>query len=38
MLQYVVPGAMPAADQRLKKTGGAGIRLPNPSAVRTLSY
>ena len=38
MLQYVVPGAMPAADQRLKKTGAAGFNLPNPSAARTLSY
>jgi hypothetical protein len=28
MLQYVVPGAMPAADQRLKKTGLAGFSLP----------
>jgi serine protease Do len=36
MLQYVVPGAMPGADQRLKKTGG--FSLPNPSAARTLSY
>ena len=38
MLQYVVPGAMPAADQRLKKTGGAGFSLPNPRDARTLSY
>jgi hypothetical protein len=38
MLQYVVPGAMPAADQRLKKTGGAGFSLPNPREARTLSY
>ena len=40
MLSYVVPGAMPAADQRLKKTssGGVGFSLPNPSAARTLSY
>jgi serine protease Do len=38
MLQYVVPGAMPAADQRLKKTGGAGFSLPNPREARTLAY
>ena len=38
MLQYVVPGAMPGADQRLKKTGGASFSLPDPSAARTLSY
>jgi serine protease Do len=40
MLSYVVPGAMPGAEQRLKKTSSSGIslRLVHPGAARTLSY
>jgi serine protease Do len=40
MLCYVTPGAMPGAEQRLKKTSSSGIslRLVHPSAARTLSY
>jgi serine protease Do len=41
MLQYVVPGAMPGADQRLKKTSslsGISLRLVHPSEARTSSY
>ena len=40
MLSYVTPGAMPGAEQRLKKTssGGPGLSLPIRATARTLSY
>ena len=40
MLSFVTPGAMPGAEQRLKKTSSSGIslRLVHPGAARTLSY
>jgi len=35
MLSYLVPGAMPGADQRMKKTG---FGLPAAAAARGLTY